>query len=97
MPTIALPPQPTYSIVCNGAERALAESYSYGDEASQLSVLADEMCSHWSQRVEILVPALEVLNGDSYVSVPPNRVSFVKTRYVYLGKGTPMPFDLSDE
>ena len=97
MPTVTLPPQPAYAIVCNGDERELAESYSYGDEASQLSVLADEVWFHWLQRIEILIPALEVLTGDSYRSVPPNRVSYVKTRYIYKGKGTPMPFDLGDE
>ncbi len=36
--------------------------------------------------------------GDfSYQHVPPNRVFYVKTRYVYVGKGLPRPFDLGDE
>ena len=33
----------------------------------------------------------------SYVSVPPNRTFYVRTRYVYAGKGMPRPFDLDDD
>lgn len=97
MPTCDVPPKPLYAMVSRADQRALGGSQSTGDEAHQLSVMEDEMFLHWSQRVEILVPAPEKLDDNSYVSVPPNRVSYVKTRYIYMGKGTPLPFELDDE
>lgn len=97
MATLALPPQPLPAIVDRAQEWMQSASGGNGVEASQMSVLADEVWFHWSQRIEILIPALEVLNSDSYIPVPPNRVSYVKTRYTYKGKGKPMPFDLGDE
>ena len=33
----------------------------------------------------------------SYVSVPASRMFYVKTRYIYAGKGMPRPYDLDDE
>ena len=97
MPTLVLPQQAMPAIVEQAQEWMQSASGGNGVEASQMSVLAGEVWFHWSQRIEILIPALEVLTGDSYISVPPNRVSYVKTRYIYKGKGTPMPFDLGDE
>lgn len=97
MATLALPPQPLPAIVDRAQEWMQRASGGNGVEASQISALADGAWLHWSQQIEILMPALEVWNGDSYKSVPPNRVSHVKTRYIYKGKGRPIPFDLGDE
>ena len=38
----------------------------------------------------------EVVDDFTYSSMPPNYVFYVKTRYVFLGKGEPMPFELDD-
>ena len=51
---------------------------------------------HVLERTEILMASLAE-DDDSYVSVPANRMFYVKTRYVYVGKGAPLPFDLDDE
>lgn len=32
-----------------------------------------------------------------YVPIVPNRTFFVRTRYVYRGRGKPLPFDWVDE
>jgi hypothetical protein len=34
---------------------------------------------------------------DSYISVPPNRTFFVQTRYIYTGKGEPLPLELDED
>lgn len=56
---------------------------------------AKEAYRHWSERGEALV--LHCDEVVSYEHVPPNRVFYVKTRYVYAGKGLPQSFDLDDE
>lgn len=52
---------------------------------------------HWNERAEVLVMRREEADEFSYEHVPPNRMFYVKTRYVYVGKGFPQPFDLDDE
>lgn len=68
-----------------------------GPEGKQVREAAEQALRHWNERAEALVAATEYADDDSYVSVPPNRVFYVKTRYVYAGRGTPRPFDLDDE
>ena len=77
-----------------------------GLEGMQLHRKADEALQHWGERAEVLITsndlfisnAHEVDQGDvSYVSVPPNRTFFVRTRYIDGGKGQPLPFDLGDD
>ncbi len=64
---------------------------------------ADEVCRQWVERAEILNASIRFVTtgGDSgtlpYYSVPPTRTFYVKTRYVFLGKGKPTPFELEDE
>ena len=50
-----------------------------------------------SERAEVLLMPREEADKFSYEHVPPNRMFYVKTRYVYAGKGLPRPFDLDDE
>jgi hypothetical protein len=63
-------------------------------EGKQVREAAEQALRHWNERAEALVAATEHADDDSYVSVPPNRVFYVKTRYVYAGRGTPRPFGL---
>lgn len=58
---------------------------------------ADVVCRHWVERAEALVATTEDNEPSTYSPMPPNRVFHVKTRYVFLGKGEPMPFELDDE
>lgn len=74
-----------------------------GEAGKGLRRKAQAMSRQWAERAEILNASsgLVTTGGDSgtlpYYSVPPNRVFYVKTRYVFLGKGEPMPFELDDE
>jgi hypothetical protein len=43
-------------------------------------------------RVQILHGIILSLDNDSYTSVPPKHVKYVKTRYIYKGKGKPLPY-----
>jgi hypothetical protein len=52
---------------------------------------AEEICRHWRDRAEVLVMRREAMDEFSYESVPTNRMFYVKTRYVYVGKGLPRP------
>ncbi len=58
---------------------------------------AEEVYQHWVARAEVLIAATEDNDAFMYSSMPPNRVFHVKTRYVFLGKGEPIPFELDDE
>ena len=51
----------------------------------------------WFERAEVLLATMEDNDAFTYLSMAPNRVFHVKTRYVFLGKGEPMPFELDDE
>ncbi len=68
-----------------------------GLEGRKVREAAEQVLRQWNARAESLIAATENAENDSYVSVPPNRVFYVKTRYVYGGRGTPRPFDLDDE
>jgi hypothetical protein len=68
-----------------------------GPEGKQLHRKADEAFRHWADRAEVLNACPEDDGIVSYVSVPPKRRFYVRTRYVFRGKGTPLPFQLEDE
>lgn len=77
-----------------------------GSEGRQLHRKADEASRHWGERAEVLVAATQLfISGcdeakseqTSYVAVPPNRTFFVRTRYIYAGRGEPLPFELDVE
>ena len=98
MAAIAPPPQPTPASVeqtCPWWEHIV--SGSYGHEAFRLAEITKEVYYHSIERAE----ALDVVSDDGdmfmYSSVPPNRVFYVKTRYIFAGKGEPLPFELDDE
>lgn len=68
-----------------------------GPEGQQLHRKADEAIQHWAERAEVLIAEPDDAVVVSYLSVPPNRTFLVRTRYIYAGKGEPMPFQLDDE
>jgi hypothetical protein len=77
-----------------------------GPEGRQLHLKADEAFRHWGERAEFIIATIDlfIAGGDedddeelSYVSVPPKRTIYVRTRYVFRGKGKPRPFELEDE
>ncbi len=74
-----------------------------GDAGKTLVRNAQEVRRHWVERAEMLNASIAlVVDADdgatvSYESVPPNRVFYMKTRYVFLGKGEPTPFELDEE
>ena len=76
-----------------------------GLEERQLHRKADEALEHWVARAEILIGTADLFiegSGDEddsfpYVPIPPNRTFYVKTKYVFVGKGTPLPFDWDDD
>jgi hypothetical protein len=68
-----------------------------GSEGKKVFAKAEEVYRHWSERAELLVMPRKETDEFSYDHVPPNRMFYVKTRYVYAGKGVPRPFDLDDE
>ena len=96
MPAIAEYIKPTNAFVWNVFE---TESIlqPQGSEGKQLSRKADEAFQHWTERAEVLIAVIDVADAVSYVSVPPNRTMYVKTRYVFAGSGEVLPFELEDE
>ena len=68
-----------------------------GFEGKKVREAAEQALRHWNERAESLIAAAENADDYSYVSVPANRTFYVKTRYVYAGKGTPRRFDLDEE
>jgi len=97
MPTLALPAQASSALEARAAEWKEYVSRTNGPEASEIYELARKVQSHWLRRAEVLISGLQEADDYSYLPVPANRVSYVKTHYVYMGKGTPLPFDLDDE
>ena len=97
MPALARPPQPSPAFVIQASEWLEHASRGNGREAYRLSALVGKALAHWSGRAEILITALEEADDYSYVSVPASRMFYVKTRYIYAGKGMPRPYDLDDE
>jgi hypothetical protein len=79
------------------ANRWADAPYAQGIEGRQLSKKAEEVDRQWRERAEVLLMPRKEADEFSYEHVPANRVFYVKTRYVYLGKGRPQPFDLDDE
>lgn len=77
-----------------------------GGEGQQLCRRADAALRQWDERAEALIVELDlfITGGDedddeelAYVSVPPKRTIYVRTRYVFRGKGKPRPFELEDD
>ncbi len=69
-----------------------------GLEGKQLHHRAEEAVRQRYERAEILAADLvDEEDIDSYSSVPPKRRFFVRTRFVFRGKGKPLPFHLDDE
>lgn len=102
MPTIAeYPCVPTIYIPAGFGSEFRPEPQ--GEAGKGLVRNAQEVCRQWIERAEILNASigLVITGADSatlpYYSVPQTRTFYVKTRYVFLGKGKPMPFELEDE
>jgi len=68
-----------------------------GSEGRQLQRKANEAIQHWDNRAEVLIAEPDDAVAVSYVAVPPNRTFLVRTRYIYSGKGEPLPFELDDD
>jgi hypothetical protein len=64
-----------------------------GDTGCRLHERAEQAIRHWMQRAENLIAACDS-DEFSYESAPPNRTFLVKTRYMFSGKGSPLPFNL---
>jgi hypothetical protein len=58
---------------------------------------AKEALAQWWDRAEVLIAEPDDEGLGSYLSVPASRTFLVSTRYVYAGKGTPLPFELDEE
>lgn len=99
MPAIAaLPPtEPAAPVSYFYANRWADAPYAQGIEGKQLSKKAEEVYRQWGERAEVLLMPCKKTDEFSYEHVPANRVFYVKTRYIYAGKGLPRPFDLDDE
>lgn len=102
MPAIArCPTVPTFRIPPGFGSDVPSESQ--GEAGRALILNAEKVYRQWAERVEVLNASigLVIAGADSgtvpYDSVPPNRTFCVKTRYVFLGNGEPMPFELDDE
>ncbi|MFO0838022.1 MAG: hypothetical protein U1D55_05800 [Phycisphaerae bacterium] len=92
MAVVARSPQP---IPANVFWRDLVQQ-AQGETGRKLRARAEEAFEHWTRRTEILVRADDA-DEFSYVSVPPNRTFWVKTRYVFRGKGKPLPIRVDEE
>lgn len=99
MPAIAMlsPTEPVTSTSYFHAHRWSDAPHAQGIEGRKVSEKAEEVYRHWSERAEVLVMRRKEVDEFSYEHVPPNRIFHIKTRYVYIGKGLPRPFDLDDE
>jgi hypothetical protein len=99
MPAVAAL-SPTHSVARDSSIYAnlWAEGpYAQGIEGRQILAKAVEVYRHWSERAEARLILHQAADVFSYEPVQAKRVIYVKTRYVYLGKGLPEPFDLDDE
>lgn len=96
MPAIAeyVTPTSAYELQLIDTESSLQPQ---GPEGQQLHRKADEAIQHWGERAEVLIAEADDEGIVSYVSVPPTRTFFVRTRYIYEGEGEPLPFELDDE
>jgi hypothetical protein len=68
-----------------------------GFEGRQVQRNAELAIQHWSERAEVLLTESEDEEQFAHIAVPPNRIFFVPTRYVFAGQGLPLPLDLDDE
>ena len=97
MPAVAEYPRPAAAFVWSVLETA-SPLESRGPEGLQLRRTACEALQQWNERARVLVATTDNdVEPVGYVSVPPNRTFYVKTRYVYLGQGEPWPFVLDEE
>jgi hypothetical protein len=97
MPALALPRPPQTVPSEFPFDRWADSPPAQGFEGRKVREVAEQVLRQWNARAESLIAATENAENDSYVSVPPNRVFYVKTRYVYSGQGTPRAFGLDDE
>ena len=96
MPAIAeCPSVPTFRIPAGFGSEFRAEPQ--GEAGKVLIRNAEVVYLQWVERAEVLIATAEDNDAFTYSSMPPNRVFHVTTRYVFLGKGEPMPFELDDE
>lgn len=96
MPAVATCPSvPTFRIP--GGFGSESRSEPQGQAGKVLIRNAEAVYLQWVERAEVLIATMEDNDTFTYLSMPPNRVFHVKTRYVFLGKGEPMPFELDDE
>lgn len=96
MPSLA-PTQPAEPVSYFDAHQWGEAPHAQGIEGKKVSERAGEAFRHWSERAEVLLMRRKDMEEVSYEHVPPNRVFYVKTRYVYVGKGLPGSFHLDDE
>lgn len=98
MPAIALL-QPNHSGAPIHVGRWVDTPSAQGVEGKKVSAKAQEVYRHWSERAEVLVMRLEAVDELPHERTlpPPNREFYVKTQYVYAGKGLPRRIDLDDE
>lgn len=80
-----------------------------GSEGRQLHRKAGEAFQHWGERAEILIagclhdlghyPIMQEDDDELFknTAVPPKRTFYVKTRYVFLGRGEPLPMVLEED
>jgi len=98
MPAIAPPPTPGVAFVWEFPSAFWAScSLAQGAEGKRIYEAAEEARLHYSERAEMLVGEIAEECDLSLAAVPPNRVFYVKTRYIRAGKGKPQYFDLSDD
>jgi len=100
MPAIAAalaPTKPGSPVSCFCANEWIDSSFtSQGTEGRQLFEKAEEVSRQWGERAEVLLMLRQEADAFSYEHVPANRTFYVKTRYVYVGKGLPEPIDLDE-
>lgn len=97
MPGIALKAPPPSTRVVTGSCFQGDQPSAQSREGQELVEITQRVLRQWSEPAAILLMSSEEVDELSYEHVPPNRVCYVKTRYVYAGKGLPRPFDLDDE
>lgn len=105
MPAVAEYPRPASMIVCHrfDTDNAIEPQ---GLEGRSLHREAESAIKCWIEpRAQILIAKTDFCDSghgrddpdQSYVSVPPKRTFHVRTRYVFHGKGKPLPFRLDEE
>ena len=94
----ALPPIPAEIRPLFGPEETACAQ---GDAGRQVLIQWEEVLCHWNSRL-----ADDLLNGSAseldqeeidYQPMPPSRTFSVPTRYVFRGKGKPLPYNYDSE